>query len=132
LPDKIASLSVRLVPAKDRDKRRATWNAWYHRTKHLKKDQVPRKSAVKLARLHALTAWLAELKSSLRCRDCGMEHPACLVFHHTDRATKEIAVADALRRGYAKKRILAEMAKCVVLCANCHIKLHAREACHGA
>lgn len=120
------------MPAKDRDKRRATWNAWYHRTKHLKKDKVPRQSAVKLARLHALAAWLVELKRELRCRHCGIDHPGCLVFHHVDPALKEIAVADALRRGFAKKRILAEMAKCMVLCANCHIKLHAREAARGA
>jgi hypothetical protein len=61
-----------------------------------------------------------------------MDHPACLVFHHVDPAVKDLAIADALRRGFAKKRILAEMAKCVVLCANCHIKLHAREARDGA
>jgi len=131
LPDKIARLRLRFVPAKDRDKRRATWNAWYHRTKHLRTD-TKRRSSVKLARLHELSAWLAEIKSALNCRDCGMDHPACLVFHHVDPSQKEITVADALRRGFAKKRILAEMAKCVVLCANCHIKLHARETRHGA
>jgi serine acetyltransferase len=115
------------VPAKDRDKRRATWNAWYHRTKHLKKDQVARKSAVKLARLRSLTAWIAELKTELRCRDCGIDHPGCLVFHHTDPATKDLTVADAVRRGFSRARIQHEIAKCVVLCANCHIMLHHRE-----
>jgi hypothetical protein len=114
------------VPAKDRDKRRATWNAWYQRTKHLRTD-TKRRSSVKLARLHELSAWLAEIKSSLRCRDCGMDHPACLVFHHTDPTTKDLAVAEAIRRGFSRARILNEISKCVVICANCHLKLHARE-----
>ncbi|MEP6866423.1 MAG: hypothetical protein ABJE66_37745, partial [Deltaproteobacteria bacterium] len=37
------------MPAKDRNKRRATWNAWYQRTKHLRTD-TKRRSSVKLAR----------------------------------------------------------------------------------
>jgi hypothetical protein len=118
------------VPAKDRDKRRATWNAWYHRTKHLRTD-TKRRSSVKLARRHALTEWLVELKSSLQCRDCGIDHPGCLVFHHLDRSTKDIELANAVRRGWGRTRILSEIAKCVVLCSNCHAKLHAREDRNG-
>ena len=119
------------MPAKDRAKRRATWNAWYHRTKHLKKDKVPRQSAVKLARRRELSIWLGELKSELRCRDCGIDHPGCLVFHHVDRSTKDTELANAVRRGWGRKRILSEIAKCVVLCSNCHAKLHAREDRNG-
>jgi hypothetical protein len=118
------------VPAKDRDKRRATWNAWYHRTKHLRTD-TKRRSSVKLARRHALSAWLAQIKRALRCRDCGIDHPGCLVFHHVDRSTKDIELANAIRRGWGRTRILTEMAKCIVLCSNCHAKLHAREDRNG-
>jgi hypothetical protein len=119
------------VPAKDWDKRRATWNAWYHRTKHLKKAKVPRQNAVKLTRLRGLSAWLAEIKSELRCGDCGIDHPGCLVFHHVERSTKEVTLADAVRRGWSRERIRSEMAKCAVLCSNCHAKLHARERTRG-
>jgi hypothetical protein len=113
------------MPAKDRAKRRATWNARYQRTKHLRTD-TKRRSAVKRARLRALAAWVAELKAELRCRDCGIDHPGCLVFHHVVPTTKEIVLADAVRRGWSQARIRSEMAKCIVLCANCHAKLHAR------
>ncbi|MEO8550919.1 MAG: hypothetical protein ABI678_13125 [Kofleriaceae bacterium] len=112
------------VPAKDRDKRRATWNAWYQRTKHLKKANVPRQSAVKLARRRAISTWLSELKAELRCRVCGIDHPGCLVFHHVDRDLKDREVAAAITRGWSKARVRAELTKCLVLCANCHIKLH--------
>jgi hypothetical protein len=118
------------MPAKDRAKRRATWNAWYHRTKHLR-DDVARRTAVKRARKQRLAAWLVELKRQRACRDCGQDHPACLVFHHTSPSTKELALADAIRRGFSRERIRREIEKCVVLCANCHIKLHARERADG-
>jgi hypothetical protein len=119
------------VPAKDRAQRRATWNAWYHRTKHLKND-LPRRRAVKNVRRRVLASWYAELKSTLVCRDCGQDHPACIVFHHEDSSTKELGLADALSRGWGKARLLAEIDKCVALCANCHIKLHTRGRSDGA
>jgi hypothetical protein len=114
------------VPAKDRARRRATWNAWYHRTKHLRVEDVPRQTAVKRARKQALAAWYAELKSKLVCT-CGQDHPACLQFHHLDRTSKELSLAVAIHRGFGRARIMREIAKCIVLCANCHAKLHARE-----
>jgi hypothetical protein len=49
------------------------------------------------------------------------------VFHHADPETKETTVAEAVRRGFGRKRLLAEIAKCEVLCANCHAKHHAKE-----
>lgn len=54
----------------------------------------------------------------------------CLDFHHKDLALKSYNIA-AMARGKLgegkKKRILEEIAKCDVLCANCHRKLHAGE-----
>jgi hypothetical protein len=49
-----------------------------------------------------------EYKKTLRCADCGQSHPATLDFHHLDPAKEEIA-------------------KCVVLCANCHRIRHWNE-----
>ena len=64
------------------------------------------------------------LKSQLKCEVCGESHSACLEFHHVDQTTKDGEVANIARR-HSKRKLLAEIAKCKVLCANCHRKHHA-------
>jgi hypothetical protein len=69
-------------------------------------------------------AWWRELKSKLVCRDCNENHPAVLHFHHLDPKEKETNIAAATSKRWSKKRVLNEIEKCIVLCANCHLKLH--------
>jgi hypothetical protein len=68
--------------------------------------------------------WFAGLKVGKMCATCGEKHPACLDFHHSDPSLKEFSVAEAVSRGLSRDKIIKEMAKCVVLCANCHRKHH--------
>lgn len=60
------------------------------------------------------------------CADCGGEFPApCMHFHHTE-GDKEFNVGSFGGRSW--KSVLAEIEKCVVICANCHaIRHHASE-----
>ena len=58
---------------------------------------------------------------SMGCRVCGEAEPIALDFHHLDPAQKD---GSPLRQS-SVKRALAEAAKCVILCANCHRKVHA-------
>ncbi len=74
-----------------------------------------------------LRKWFDEWKSGFKCIKCGMDHLACLDFHHKDATIKELAIAHTLRMGWAKDRIVAEAEKCDVLCANCHRILHWQE-----
>jgi hypothetical protein len=69
-------------------------------------------------------AWFASYKKTLSCIECGENHPATLDFHHVDSKNAKKKVNDLVSDGHAKPRILAEIAKCVVLCANCHRKHH--------
>jgi len=59
------------------------------------------------------------------CVGCGAAVSARVFeFHHIDSATKVFAIsADGILRSWA--RIEAELAKCVLLCANCHRETHA-------
>jgi hypothetical protein len=59
------------------------------------------------------------------CRGCGFSSPVdALEFHHRDAHTKEFGISvDGVPRGWGK--IEAELAKCVLLCANCHRETHA-------
>ena len=78
-------------------------------------------------RLSRLKQWFREYKKTLKCNHCGENHSACLVFHHKNPEEKEEVVCRAVGRGWGKERILKEIAKCEVLCANCHRKEHSRK-----
>lgn len=66
--------------------------------------------------------WLKEYKTTLFCIQCGETHPACLEFHHRNPNEKKFEISEC--GGRSKERVLLEIAKCNVLCANCHRKLH--------
>lgn len=67
--------------------------------------------------------WYRELKKTLSCETCGEDHPATLEFHHSDPEVKEFEISNSVRL-YGKKKLMAEIEKCQILCANCHRKLH--------
>ena len=48
-----------------------------------------------------------------------------LDFHHLDPASKEFDIAMAMNDEWTWEAVLAEIRKCVCLCANCHRKVHA-------
>lgn len=61
--------------------------------------------------------------SDKKCQDCGENHPACLEWHHVREKMFTIGNAVTTAR-YVWERLMKEVAKCVVLCANCHKKRH--------
>jgi hypothetical protein len=69
---------------------------------------------------------LADLKADRACEECGFDDPRALTFHHRDPTTKEFAIATKAWQ-VSWDRLLAEIAKCDVLCANCHMIHHAGE-----
>lgn len=99
----------------DTEKRRVQWNAWYAKTKT---EQLPKIYASRKARKLIKQAWINEYKSNTPCADCGNCFPAiCMDFDHLRDKTYNIsrmAVANS------KETIVAEMAKCELVCANCH------------
>lgn len=110
-----------VVPYKDPAERRS-YNQQYHHDWYLK-NRAAQMAQAKQQR-KAMKSWLDEIRSGLQCARCPESHPACLDFHHRDATQKEFSVGNALRLGWGKERILAEIAKCVVLCSNCHRKEH--------
>lgn len=96
----------------------------YRRKWYLKNQKAAKKAVRK--RKQEIRKWFDEYKSELQCVRCCEAHPACLEFHHRDPKKKEIVVSKALDWGWSIERILKEIAKCDVLCANCHRKQHWR------
>lgn len=60
----------------------------------------------------------------MRCAICGETDATCLEFHHVDTAQKERCIYQLVDNGCSIARIEQEMEKCIVLCANCHRKVH--------
>ena len=57
------------------------------------------------------------------CRICGYNRSfRALQFHHLDPATKLFDISDK-GRSYSLERLRVEAAKCVLVCANCHMEL---------
>jgi hypothetical protein len=63
---------------------------------------------------------LFELLSEKACVDCGENDPIVLEFDHVEPKTKVRGVARMLSGHWAWEKVLAEINKCEVRCANCH------------
>lgn len=63
-------------------------------------------------------------KKTLTCSKCPESFERCLDFHHLDGSNKEEAIAQMLYSS-SWTRIVKELNKCIVLCSNCHRKVHA-------
>lgn len=104
------------MPYRDRDKRRA-WNrrylreVWYPRNKGKHKRFV--RSAV--AKVQALI----QAAKAVPCADCCVQYPPCAMqFDHI--SGKTFTIGGVRRLGYGIERVRREIAKCEVVCANCH------------
>jgi hypothetical protein len=67
------------------------------------------------------------IKARTGCGRCPEKDPVCLVFHHLNPKTKKFAIQKAVSSKVPWPKVLKEISKCVVLCMNCHAKLHYQE-----
>lgn len=68
-----------------------------------------------------------EIVAKSHCVKCGFSHPGALDFHHRDPSEKYMEVTKMVKAKCSKQKILKEIAKCDVLCSNCHRILHWNE-----
>jgi len=80
------------------------------------------KVALQRKRIRKIRKRLDNYKKIRKC-SCGENHVACLEFHHVS-GKKQIEVSNAVRWGWSFEKILKEIEKCIIVCANCHRKLH--------
>jgi hypothetical protein len=93
---------------------RRAYDAGYHRaTRPIRIDQKRERHA-------EFIAWYLALKDGRPCADCGQTyHPAAMQWDHLPGAEKVASVADLCRKNN-RGRVLEEIAKCELVCANCH------------
>lgn len=65
-----------------------------------------------------------EIKAAHGCIICKEDDISCLDFHHVFAEEKEGNIALFVHNG-SRAKALAEIGKCIVICANHHRKLHA-------
>lgn len=110
-------MSTEQWKSNNKDKMQKYRREWYQHNKQ--------RGIVAVAkRKDEMRVWLRDYKRSCSCKVCGETRPACLTFHHRDPAEKIIEVSILVARHNKRERIRAEIAKCDVMCANCHADLH--------
>lgn len=119
------------MPEAPSDAKRARDREYYRRTREARLEYQRgyyeanrEKVAARNARHRAEIRDLIREAKSEPCADCNTSYPApCMNFHHLDPSQKVADVGGFSSVGQAR----AEMAKCVVICANCHALRHASE-----
>lgn len=102
---------------RNKEKRLANVKSWQERNREKFKKMVRDRE---LRVLKEFEEW----KTTLQCSKCSEKHVACLEFHHLDPEQKDTNISNL--RNSKKKRDL-ELKKCIILCSNCHRKLHYEE-----
>lgn len=92
---------------------------YYEKNPEYKEKQKARAKEREQKNRQAYTEW----KKTLECSRCGENESCCLEFHHTDPTQKDYTVSQIAGKSMAF--ILKEVAKCIVVCSNCHKKIHA-------
>ncbi len=111
-----------------KDKSRYKSEAYREYMRNYQRSWHQRNKARRIAKIYErkeqLWEFYSQLKATSECAQCGENHPATLQFHHRDPQKKEFNLGKAVSDGYSIDRIKKEVAKCTVLCANCHAKEH--------
>lgn len=99
--------------AKKRDKKQKRTHYERNKQSVIEKAKAKRKS---------LLNFIRGIKKEKQCAHCGCRDYRCLTFHHT--GEKNFEISEFADNGASKAKILAEIEKCIVLCANCHMIEH--------
>ena len=78
----------------------------------------PEKISIKKQK-EALARYLKEVKEKNPCMDCKVSYPYYMMDFDHVRGKKQANVAELINT-LSKKRIDTEIAKCEVVCSNCH------------
>lgn len=99
--------------------RQADFQASWHQREKMRRNAAAR------ARRRAAVALIRSLKEGRPCVDCGGLFPHYVLDFDHVRGEKLYELNHMTRHTYSRERILAEVAKCDLVCANCHrIRTH--------
>jgi hypothetical protein len=100
------------MPYKDGETQKKAQQDWYQKNKVLTRDRSRAKRKTD-------REWLNGLKDN-PCIGCGLSWPPCVMeFHHREAKDKVGSVGNLLLNA-GRQKVIDEIAKCDLLCANCH------------
>ena len=112
------------MPYKDKENQAACQRQYYLRNSLYYKDK-------RKAKREEISTYINEYKLNSKCKFCVENDPVCLQFHHLKPEEKDIEIANIKNQGWSIKRLQTEIDKCIVVCANCHFKIHANKIIAG-
>ena len=62
--------------------------------------------------------WIDAYKEKNKCQNCGIDDYRVLDFHHL--RDKEFNISEFYHNHFGLNRLIKEIEKCIVICANCH------------
>jgi hypothetical protein len=107
-------------------RRRYGWQAWcktcrreYDRDYHQR--TRPARIAQKKRYRTEIREWYRELKTDKPCADCGgVFHYSAMEWDHRPGTEKVALISALVAKTNSRRRVLEELAKCDLVCANCH------------
>ena len=92
-----------------------------HYDKDYYKQNATEKTASATQTKKDIVKWYYALKDNKNCQDCmGQYRYWQQDYDHLPSFTKFMDVSKMVRLGYAKEKIMNEIAKCSLICKNCH------------
>lgn len=92
------------------------------------KEDEKRKEAVKEVhrnQVKILRNFVQSIKKSSKCAICGDDRWYVLDFHHL--SDKKFTISQKIQEGCSINTLKEEIAKCIVVCANCHREIHYKQ-----
>jgi hypothetical protein len=96
-------------------------NAYYAKNK--KRREAVWKSTQN--RISKMLLEISDYKRQASCKFCKESEPVCLDLHHLDPTNKDATVSRMVSDNRPAQLIWREVSKCIVVCKNCHSKVHA-------
>lgn len=111
------------MPYKDPEARKEYFRRYYARNAERRK-KIAESNTLRRKQIYE---FVSQYKLALGCKNCGFKKCSkALEMHHRD-TNKEFTVAEA--KNVSMDRLVAELNKCDVLCANCHRMEHCTREC---
>ena len=102
------------MPYKDKEKQLECQRRHYRANKEARLD-LNRK------RKQEIKTMIRDMKDNKSCMDCGVSYRYYVMeFDHLPGTKKHSHPAELYKTGWGNERILEELSKCELVCANCH------------